>query len=118
MSTMPGTEKPTLTIVTATGRLAEVRKSLVESVGLDNIAGLDEDGRVVVDNFGARANPADGSFLFGLTLCCQASDKGAEDGVVCRGCYGDEETGADVGNYLFARNGTFPGLDPAVSFIG
>ena len=34
------------------------------------------------------------SMTYGLTLCCEASDKGVEDGVACRACYrylSDEE---------------------------
>lgn len=27
------------------------------------------------------------SMTYGLTLCCEASDKGWEDGVVCRKCF-------------------------------
>lgn len=88
----------------------------------ERIAGLDPDGRIVVDDFDARNSEpevrgpyADGRsyvhrpFMFGLTLCCQASDKGVEDGIVCRGCYSYEETG----NYLYKEDdGSFPGLDP------
>lgn len=51
------------------------------------VQGLDAEGRVVVD---------DGyGYLFGLTLCCNAYDKGAEDRVVCRHCYGTD----DIGRY-------------------
>lgn len=76
------------------------------------VAGLDEDGRIVIDRFEARTHaqsPSGGrAYVFGLTLCCNASDKGTEDGVVCRGCYSD----ADTGNYLYrADDGSFPGLD-------
>lgn len=50
------------------------------------VQGLTANGRVVVD---------DGyGYLFGLTLCCNAYDKGVEDGVVCRSCYG-----SDTGEY-------------------
>jgi hypothetical protein len=84
-----------------------------------DVAGLDEDGRIVVDHFDARnADPVSVGgheltpFMFGLTLCCNASDKGCEDGVFCRACYGSKPN-ADSGNYLFrAADGTFPGLDP------
>lgn len=73
------------------------------------VAGLDPDGRIVVDQFDARNGK--GTFLFGLTLCCNATDKGTEHGVVCRGC----RTGRDTGNYLYrAADGSFPGLDPIV----
>lgn len=56
------------------------------------VIGLDPEGRVVV-----RYGYGEGrqSWTFGLTLCCNASDKGVESGVVCRGCYGD----SDVGSY-------------------
>lgn len=45
------------------------------------VLGLDEDNRVVVDVYGHR---------FGLTLCCDAFDKGSDDTVVCRACYGPD----------------------------
>lgn len=50
----------------------------------DVVKGLTAEGRVVVDNHG---------HLFGLTLCCNAYDKGAEHGVVCRACYSSADTG-------------------------
>lgn len=95
-------------ITTQSGRTADVPEHLVGSV-----VGLDEEGRLVVDQFGALDAPTEGGFLFGLTLCCNASDKGVEDGVVCRGCFDD----ADTGNYLFAvlsgaGEFSFPGFDP------
>lgn len=78
---------------------------------LDRLHGLDREGRIVVDNYDASGRPHDHEFLFGLTLCCNASDKGTEHGVVCRGCYSPGE----VGNYLFAtEDGHFPGLDPVI----
>lgn len=104
-------------LITASGR----RKALPENLDPARVAGLDPEGRIVVDDFDARnAEPrAVGGhtmqpFMFGLTLCCNASDKGVEDGVVCRGCYSAEETGA----YLFRTDeGTFPGLDPVASIL-
>lgn len=78
----------------------------------ENLCGLDPEGRIVIDNFDALNQPYSEHwmtrpFLFGLTLCCNASDKGVEDGVVCRACYGEES-----GSYLYMQsNGTFPGLD-------
>lgn len=92
------------TVTTESGRTREVPDKLM----MANIVGLDPDGRFVVDNFGAltKGEP----FLFALTLCCDASDKGVEDGVVCRGCYSDNDTGA----YLFPVDGQFPELDPIV----
>lgn len=86
------------------------------------IAGIDPEGRVVVDWFDARnsepthvAGHVMQPFMFGLTLCCQASDKGCEDGVYCRGCYGASDR-PDAGAYLYrADDGSFPGLDPIKS---
>jgi hypothetical protein len=54
------------------------------------VLGLDADGRVVVD-----LDTDCGGGHFGLTLCCDAFDKGVEDGVVCRACY----DGWDIGMY-------------------
>lgn len=49
---------------------------------LPRIVGLSGEGRIVVDDgFG---------YLFGLTLCHNAYDKGGEDGVYCRICYGPD----------------------------
>lgn len=100
------------TIVTASGRT----RMLPTTLDPGRVVGLDRDGRIVVNDFDAfNAEPrviggyTMTPFLFGLTLCCDASDKGLEHGVVCRGCYGSAETG----NYLYrAEDGTFPGLDP------
>lgn len=104
-------------ITTVSGRNRRVHPSL----DLSAVVGLDRAGRVVVDHFGAMATPvpapedytfAEAPFVFGLTLCCDASDKGTEDGVVCRGCYGGKPN-ADEGDYLYrGPDGTFPGLDP------
>lgn len=109
-------EEPTMTTVTtATGRTREVPLHLDPH----RVVGLDEDGRLVVDDYGARDAVEEHHpggrlvrpFMFGLTLCCDAYDKGVEDGVVCRACFGD----ADTGHYLFrAPDGSFPGLDPVV----
>lgn len=87
------------TITTKSGRT----RVLPEHVDPDEVLGLDEDGRIVIHPEWM------GDHAFGLTLCCNAYDKGVEDGVVCRNCYGDEN-----GNYLFFRDeaGTFLGLDP------
>jgi hypothetical protein len=106
------------TIRTASGR-TRVLPSYVDPA---TAAGLDEEGRLVVDNFSARTSTIEHHpggtvrpFLFGLTLCCNASDKGCEDGVFCRACYGSKPN-ADTGHYLFmADDGTFPGLDPVAS---
>ena len=106
----------TVRIVTASGRQRDLPPTLTDPEG--RVVGLDEDGRIVVDNFGTSSRPYhEGDFVFGLTLCHDASDKGVEDGVVCRACYGDADTGADAGNYLFrAPDGSFPGLDPVDRF--
>lgn len=103
--------------ITKSGRI----KALPEGLDQSRVAGLDDEWRIVVDDFDARnAEPiAVGNgilmqpHMFGLTLCCNASDKGVEDGVVCRGCYGYDETG----NYLFREpDGEFRGLDPVERF--
>jgi hypothetical protein len=105
-----------ITITTESGRT----QVLPDTLDPDRVAGLDFEGRIVVDDFDARnAEPIDlgnagtlNPFMFGLTLCCNASDKGIEDGVVCRGCYGYEDTG----NYIYRdKDGNFPDLDPKVS---
>ena len=83
----------TFTVTTISGQSREIPANLV-----DDVVGLDAEGRVVVDHFGALDAPKEGAFLFGLTLCCNAFDKGGENSVYCRGCYSEEETGA----YLFA----------------
>lgn len=80
------------------------------------VAGLDPDGRIVIDPWGERNKSYDpedrARYLFGLTLCCNASDKGTEHGVVCRGCYSSHDTGS----YLYqAQDGSFPELDPVES---
>lgn len=99
------------TIVTKSG----ARKEIPANLKLERIAGLDPEGRIVV-------NDSAPSFLFGLTLCCNASDKGAADGIVCRGCYGMDgdlavsrdgrKVIADTGDYLFPTpDGSYQGLD-------
>lgn len=92
-------------------------KELPEHMDPARVAGLDEDGRIVVDDFGARSysGPAkDRPHMFGLTLCCNAYDKGYEDGVYCRRCAGAKPH-ADVGNYLFPMNDAYPDLDEVES---
>lgn len=101
-----------MNIVTASGR----SKALPANLDPERVVGLDADGRIVVNDFDAFnrepsviAGWTIQPFLFGLTLCCNASDKGVDDGVVCRGCYDT----LDVGSYLYrAADGTFPDLDP------
>lgn len=91
----------TKTITTASGRTRE----LPAHVDPGTVIGLDQAGRIVVLEDWMNG------YAFGLTLCCDAWDKGAEDGIVCRSCYSSEETG----HYMFLRNdGTYPGLDPVV----
>ena len=63
------------------------------------VVGLDAEGRILVNDFTQPITDATGEvrsngFLYGLTLCCNASDKGTEHGIVCRGCYGTSDTGA------------------------
>lgn len=110
------------TIVTKSGRT----RRLPLHVDVEKVAGLDPDGRIVVDDFDAR-NPEKEGFnytdwdgtvresppsMFGLTLCCNAYDKGVEGGVVCRKCRDDR----DIGAYLYREpDGTFPGLDPVTT---
>lgn len=48
----------------------------------ENIVGKDAEGRVI-----AQVVILDEVMLFALTSCCLASDKGVEDGIVCRRCY-------------------------------
>ena len=110
-----------ITIRTASG----TTRQLPADLELGRVVGLDLAGRIVVDDFDAMSTPVppveeytfrDAPFVFGLTLCCNASDKGGENGVYCRGCYGTEMN-ADTGEYLYRMaDGTFPGLDPMVGF--
>jgi hypothetical protein len=93
------------------------------AVDAETIVGLDPDGRLVVDTFGDAFHPdrrkieQSTPFLFGLTLCCNAYDKGGECDVYCRACYGGAAN-ADAGAYLYmAADGTYPGFDPAVSVV-
>lgn len=52
------------------------------------VVGLDPEGRVIVDITSELGTKDGQPYLFGLTLCCDAFDKGMEDGVGCRSCYG------------------------------
>lgn len=80
----------------------------------DKIVGLDADGRIVVDMFDARHSDRKDAYLFGLTLCCNASDKGTESGVVCRGCYGT----TDTGHYIWReQDGSFADVDPIETIV-
>lgn len=113
------TASATRTLTTVTGRTA----TLPETLDITHVVGLDYRGRIVVDHFNALNAPAnptgnfsDEVFVFGLTLCCTASDTGVESGVVCRGCYGDETTGDDVGHYIYRdADGGWSGLDRVAS---
>lgn len=99
------------TITTRSGRT----KVLPDNLEPSRVAGLDEDGRIVVDDFDARHDR--NGHMFGLTLCCNAYDKGYDDGVYCRGCAGGAPA-PDGGNNLFrAADGSFPGLDEKVSEV-
>lgn len=103
-----------LTFTTQSGRTFEVKDDFYQP---ERIVGLDPDGRIVVDTFNVLTSetPSSRDFVFGLTLCHQASDKGYEDGIYCRAC-GGAGPNADAGNYLYrAPDGTFPGLDPIVA---
>jgi len=95
-------------LTTKSGRKVTVDSDELAQSG--RIVGADPEGRIVVNDFDAFNAPAEHHpFLFGLTLCCQASDKGVENGIVCRGCYAYDETGS----YLYREaDGSFPGLDP------
>ena len=89
-------------ITTQSGKTREIPKN----VDFDTVVGLDQDDRIVV-----KLDFMGDDYLFGLTLCCNAFDKGVEDGVVCRACYDD----LDIGNNIFQTDaGTFPGLDPKI----
>jgi hypothetical protein len=91
--------------MTAVRTASGARKELPATLDPERVVGLDLDGRIVVKV------TDDAPFLFGLTLCCNAFDKGVEGGVVCRACYGD----SDIGHYLYPDDtGSFPDLDPIV----
>lgn len=94
-------------IKTASGRTRRVPAH----VDTTTILGLDGAGRVVVQEDWMKSGDA---YAFGLTLCCDAWDKGMEDGIYCRACYGAKPD-ADAGHYMWADgNGDIPGLDPVV----
>lgn len=104
-------------MITESGQEVIVRSD--ELARSERIAGADVAGRVVVDDFDARNKQPTkiGGYemtpsMFGLTLCCQASDKGTESGICCRACYGTKPD-ADEGFYLYrSADGSFPDLDP------
>lgn len=91
-------------IKTKSGRTRRVRSD----VNPRTIVGLDQEGRVVV------REPWMDDYAFGLTLCCDAWDKGLDDCVVCRACLGAKS--GDTGHYMqMADDGSLPGLDPVRS---
>lgn len=100
------------TLKTVSGRTKQIEEYPQESeypgqFTQKDVMGLDQEGRIVINPFQER----DPDYLFGLTLCCDAFDKGAENGSVCRCCYGPES-----GSYLWKEeDGSFPGLDPVES---
>jgi hypothetical protein len=72
---------PVLTRVTfADGSTRSLRGNFTQGVA---VLGLSDEGRVVVQNEGFP-------YTYGLTLCCNAYDKGGDTGVYCRRCYGDD----------------------------
>ncbi len=97
------TSSETYTITTVSGRTRVIPDRLI-----DQVVGLDDEGRIVVDTHGYLNDTSNSAFLFGLTMCCDAFDKGVEDAVVCRGCYSTDDTG----NYLWFNGHEFDGLDP------
>jgi len=108
-------------MITKSGRTKEIPERMLREteeypmqMTRDKLVGLDSNGRIVVDMFDARHSDRKDAYLFGLTLCCNASDKGTEFGVVCRGCHGT----TDTGNYIWRDvDGSFPGLDPIESIV-
>lgn len=88
----------TTTITTAAGQVVTLPYEQTDQP----VLGLDAEGRVVLDM---------GDYGFGLTLCCQAWDKGLADDTCCRACYGP-----DTSAYYFW--GEAKGVtDPAVSVV-
>lgn len=87
----------TVTVVTLHSlERATQERSLPEGMASQDVLGWDqaESRWVVASSFGGVP--------FGLTICCNAYDKGAEDGIVCRRCYGT----ADTGRYYFGWSET------------
>lgn len=88
-----GITMPAATLYFVSGATVTAARSLVSPETPETrVLGLDPEGRIVLHFY---PDSPDGGWRFGLTLCCHATDKGTEVGVVCRGCYGD----ADVGVY-------------------
>lgn len=53
-----------------------------DQVTLDAVVGLDARWGDIIGE-----SKASGAFRWGVTRCCGASDKGVEDGIVCRRCF-------------------------------
>jgi len=80
--TCKGCEPDPLTTVTfQSGATRDLHPAIVPTV-----LGLSAEGRVVVQSEGMP-------WTFGLTLCCNAYDKGMEDGAGCRACYSLDDAG-------------------------
>jgi outer membrane receptor for monomeric catechols len=92
-----GIRVPAVTLHFASGATRVAARDLVKTNDHTpmRVLGLDADGRIVVNYY---PDDEDGGWTFGLTLCCNASNKGIESGVVCRACYGTRPT-ADEGDY-------------------
>lgn len=62
---------------------ADGSTAMIASIKAERIVGKDHDGLLIAQNVFPNGN----RMLYPLTPCCQASDKGTEDGIACRGCY-------------------------------
>lgn len=71
----------------------------------ENIVGKDAEGRVI-----AQEVILDEVMLFALTSCCLATDKGVEDGIVCRRCYRYLEVG-EIPLSIEVRDVIYPTVD-------
>jgi len=88
------TDTATTTVVFRNGLSRTIPTDLAARV-----IGMSAERRIVVQDEGFP-------WTFGLTLCCNAYDKGTEHGAACRACYGD-----DAGEYNAVVK--HPVLDPA-----
>lgn len=89
-----GVEVPAVVLHFASGAFRLAARALVEASEHDlpkRVEGLDAEGRIVLRYL---PDAEAGGWSFGLTLCCNAADKGTDSGVVCRSCYDDWDTGA------------------------
>lgn len=105
-----GVTVPAVTLRFASGARRVAARTLVEpdEYGIPmKVAGLDPEGRIVVHYY---PDSDDGGWRFGLTLCCDASDKEIETGVVCRCCYGTKPN-ADTGEYDATPVDAYVGFD-------